>query len=97
MFFTGNPPQPISQRVKTLEHGYLPVVRFANDVLTVNLSNHFRSAPAKIIHIPWFYGATSAEVDGNSVPLRSCRIGVTPNTQTMAAAKAAKHRSGVEL
>lgn len=29
MFFTGNPAAPISQRVKTLLHGYLPVVQYS--------------------------------------------------------------------
>lgn len=29
MFFRGNPPRPIEQRVKTLFHGYLPVVEYA--------------------------------------------------------------------
>src|ERR1700678_981788 len=28
MFFTGTPPQPVDQRLKTLEHGYLPVVQY---------------------------------------------------------------------
>jgi hypothetical protein len=28
MFFTGNPPQPASQRVKTLYRGYLPIVEY---------------------------------------------------------------------
>jgi hypothetical protein len=29
MFFTGNPPSPLVQRVKTLERGYLPIVQYA--------------------------------------------------------------------
>lgn len=29
MFFTGNPPEPIHQRVKTLERGYLPILHYA--------------------------------------------------------------------
>lgn len=28
MFFTGNPPEPVSQRVKTLYRGYLPVIQY---------------------------------------------------------------------
>src|SRR5262250_1450725 len=28
MFFTGNPPVPARQRVKTLYHGYLPIVQY---------------------------------------------------------------------
>lgn len=28
MFFTGNPPQPVQQRVKTLLDGYLPVIQY---------------------------------------------------------------------
>ena len=28
MFFTGNPPQPVEQRVKTLRNGYLPVIEY---------------------------------------------------------------------
>jgi hypothetical protein len=28
MFFTGNPPVPIEQRVKTLYHGYLPIIQY---------------------------------------------------------------------
>ncbi len=28
MFFTGNPPEPVNQRVKTLMNGYLPVVQY---------------------------------------------------------------------
>ncbi len=29
MFFTGNPPQPVNQRVKVLNDGYLPVVQYS--------------------------------------------------------------------
>ncbi len=29
MFFTGNPPEPVQQRVKTLYQGYLPVIEYA--------------------------------------------------------------------
>jgi hypothetical protein len=29
MFFTGNPPQPVNQRVKVLRRGYLPIVEYA--------------------------------------------------------------------
>src|SRR5690349_2700965 len=28
MFFTGNPPVPARQRVKTLYHGYLPIIQY---------------------------------------------------------------------
>jgi len=28
MFFTGNPPEPVNQRVKTLENGYLPILQY---------------------------------------------------------------------
>ncbi len=28
MFFTGNPPTPVNQRIKTLHNGYLPVVQY---------------------------------------------------------------------
>ncbi len=28
MFFVGNPPEPINQRIKTLQDGYLPVVQY---------------------------------------------------------------------
>lgn len=28
MFFTGNPPQPVNQRVKTLLQGYLPIIQY---------------------------------------------------------------------
>lgn len=28
MFFVGNPPEPIHQRIKTLDHGHLPVIRY---------------------------------------------------------------------
>ena len=28
MFFTGNPPEPASQRVKTLYKGYLPIIEY---------------------------------------------------------------------
>jgi hypothetical protein len=28
MFFTGNPPVPLQQRVKTLYHGYLPIIQY---------------------------------------------------------------------
>ena len=28
MFFTGNPPEPVNQRVKTLKKGYLPIVQY---------------------------------------------------------------------
>ncbi len=31
MFFTGNPPEPVQQRVKTLSKGYLPVVEYDFD------------------------------------------------------------------
>ena len=31
MFFTGDPPEPVHQRVKTLAKGYLPVVEYAFD------------------------------------------------------------------
>jgi hypothetical protein len=59
-------------------------MRLANDVLTVNLSDHFRNAPAKIIlHIPWFYEATSAEVDGHSVAVHSSGIEVSPDAETI--------------
>src|SRR5215510_1247527 len=29
MFFIGNPPVPARQRVKTLYHGYLPIIQYA--------------------------------------------------------------------
>ncbi len=29
MFFTGNPPKPINQRIRTLEKGYLPIFHYA--------------------------------------------------------------------
>jgi hypothetical protein len=29
MFFTGNPPEPVRQRVKTLERGYLPIINYS--------------------------------------------------------------------
>src|SRR5215472_18221776 len=28
MFFTGNPPVPARQRIKTLYHGYLPIIQY---------------------------------------------------------------------
>ncbi len=28
MFFVGNPPEPVNQRIKTLYHGYLPMVQY---------------------------------------------------------------------
>mgnify|MGYP000192954593 CR=1 FL=1 len=31
MFFTGNPPQPVHKRVKTLQDGFLPVIRYTYD------------------------------------------------------------------
>jgi hypothetical protein len=31
MFFTGNPPKPTHQRVRTLLHGYLPVIQYTVD------------------------------------------------------------------
>jgi hypothetical protein len=39
MFFTGNPPIPVKQRVKTLFRGYLPVVEysFVRDMLTYHM------------------------------------------------------------
>jgi hypothetical protein len=52
-------------------------MRFANSTLTVQLSNQFRSAPAKIvIHIPWFYQATTADVDGHAVAIHDTGIEV---------------------
>ena len=59
-------------------------MRLANDGLTVNLSNQFRSAPAKIVlHIPWFYEVTSAEVDGHSVAVHNSGIEVSPDSKTV--------------
>ena len=59
-------------------------MRLANGVLSVNMSNQFRSTPAKIIiHIPWFYEATSAEVDGHSVAVHSSGIEVSPDARTI--------------
>ena len=31
MFFTGNPPEPVNQRVKTLKKGYLPIIQYDFD------------------------------------------------------------------
>jgi Glycosyl-hydrolase family 116, catalytic region len=59
-------------------------MRLASNVLTVNLANHFRSAPAKIIiHIPWFYEATSVEVDGRSVAVHDAGIEVSADAKTI--------------
>jgi hypothetical protein len=59
-------------------------MRLANDALTFNLSSQFRSAPAKIVlHIPWFYDATSAEVDGHSVTMHNGAIEVSPDAKTI--------------
>ncbi len=59
-------------------------MRLANDALTVKLSNQFRSPPAKIIiHVPWFFAATGAEVDGHSVPIQNGGVEVSPNVQTI--------------
>ena len=40
MFFAGNPPQPVNQRIKTLELGYLPMVQYQvkSDNLTYNFT-----------------------------------------------------------
>jgi Glycosyl-hydrolase family 116, catalytic region len=59
-------------------------MRLANGALTFNLSNQFRNAPAKIVlHIPWFYEATSAEVDGHSVTVHNGGIEVSPEANTI--------------
>jgi hypothetical protein len=59
-------------------------MRLANDALTFNLSSQFRSAPAKIVlHIPWFYDSTSAEVDGHSVTMHNGAIEVSPDAKTI--------------
>jgi hypothetical protein len=59
-------------------------MRLTNDALTVSLSNQFRSAPAKLVlHIPWFYEATSAEVDGHSVAVDNSGIDVSPDAKTI--------------
>jgi hypothetical protein len=59
-------------------------MRLANGALTFNLSNQFRSAPAKIVlHIPWFYEATSAEVDGHSATVHNGEIEVSPGAITI--------------
>jgi hypothetical protein len=59
-------------------------MRFANSSLTVQLSNQFRSAPAKIvIHIPWFYQATTADVDGRSVPIHDTGIEVPADAKVI--------------
>lgn len=59
-------------------------MRLENGALTFNLSNHFRSAPAKtVLHIPWFYEATSAEVDGHPGAVRESGIEVSPDTKTI--------------
>src|SRR5581483_10724489 len=49
MFFTGNPPRPASQRVKTLYRGYLPVVEY-----------RYREGP-----IEYRLSAFTATLDGN--------------------------------
>jgi hypothetical protein len=59
-------------------------MRLVNGALTVKLANHFRSAPARIIiHIPWFFAAAGAEVDGHSVAIQNSRIEVSPDVQTI--------------
>lgn len=59
-------------------------MRLANNVLMVQLSNQFRSPPAKIIvHIPWFYEVMSAQVDGHSVAVHSGGIEVSPEAKSI--------------
>jgi hypothetical protein len=59
-------------------------MRAANNLLTINLSNRFRNAPAKIVvHVPWFYEVSSADVDGHSIAVNAGRIEVPPQAKTI--------------
>lgn len=46
MFFTGNPPEPINQRVKTLLDGYLPVINY--EFVRGGINYHFQTFAATL-------------------------------------------------
>lgn len=60
MFFVGNPPEPVHQRIKTLDHGYLPIVQYSfikNDVrysfsvFTADLGDRLAGLPVNFIRV----------------------------------------------
>jgi hypothetical protein len=52
--------------------------------INVVLSNEFRTSPSKIvIHIPWFYDAASAEVDGNPVKIVDGNIELSASSKSL--------------
>jgi hypothetical protein len=58
------------------------ILHAAEDGLTIDLANQFYSAPAKIIvHVPWFYTTTGAEVDGHRVKISDGKIELAPTSK----------------
>jgi hypothetical protein len=57
------------------------ILRTNSDGWDVELSNHFRQAPAHvIIRIPWFYEAQQAEADGQRVQAKEGELILAPGT-----------------
>jgi len=62
-------------------------LRITENGLAINLANQFHNAPAKVIvHVPWFYEATGAKVDGRSVKIVDGKIEMPSGSKTLSIA-----------